>query len=175
LLKIGPTEPLVYVDKRRWTLTVDGTPRKIALDSEKGAGSHQIEFRFWSDTAIRDLPGNNAYTLFDWSFEILVPGGGLVWDKSDILFEAPETGYKESIRYEYTATMPREKWERVRYGRYFVKFADGSFGRIQFNIDGGSDRSPLYMESWLNLKPGSRNLATETMTVEVIDKEEPAD
>lgn len=173
LRKIGPSEPTFYVDQKRWKLPLDGTPRMIALDSEEGQGAHQIEFRFKSDW--HKLPMDNEINLklFDWSFEIRVPGGGLVWDRSDANFEAPEYGYKEWIRYEYSAIMPPKDWQRTRKGRYFVKFADGTYGRIQFSIDGGSDRSPLYMQSWLCLKPGSRNLGVGNMIIKVMDSEEP--
>lgn len=173
LLKIGPTEPMIHVGKKRWKLPLDGTPQVIALNTEEGQGVHQIQFRLRSSTHIRELPGNNAYTPFDWSFEIRVPGGGFAWDESDAKFEAPQFGYNETIRYEYPATMPREEWKRLRRGRYFVKFADGTYGRIQFEIDGGSDRKPLNMESWLSLKPGSRNLASENMIIEKMEIKEP--
>lgn len=173
LLKVGPFEPMIHVAKKRWKLPLDGTPRKIALDSEEGQGSHEIEVRFSSNW--NQLPMDNEINskLFEWSFEIRVPGGGLAWDRSDLEFEAPAAGYEESIRYEYSATMPREEWKRVLQGRYFVKFADDTYGRIQFSIDGGSDRIPLYMESWLSSKPGSRNLATENMIINMIESEEP--
>ncbi len=173
LHKLKVSEPMAYVAKRRWSLPLDGSPRLISIDSENGKGPHQIEVRLWSDTNIRELPGNNAYTAFDWSFEIQIRDGGLVWDQSDTEFEAPESGYRESIRYTYTADMPRENWKRFRDGRYFVKFSDGSYGRIQFSVDGGSDDMPFHMESWLNLTPGSRNLATENMTIKVMKADEP--
>jgi hypothetical protein len=175
LHKIGPVGPMMHVEKKRWKLPLDGTTRIIALNSEKGEGKHLIEFRFKSDW--NKLPMDNEINSkqFDWSLEIRIPKGGLAWDRNDANFEAPATGYREAIRYEYKATMPREKWKRMRYGRYFVKFADGTYGRIQFDIDGGSDRSPLSMESWLSLKPGSRNLATENMTIKKMDVEEPVD
>ncbi|MFC7338312.1 carboxypeptidase-like regulatory domain-containing protein [Haloferula chungangensis] len=173
LLKIGPVEPMIHISRKRWKLPLDGTPTMIALDSEEGQGAHEIEVRFASNW--NQLPKDNAINskLFDWSFEIRVPGGGLAWDPSDLEFEAPEAGYKESVRYEFPATLPRGEWKRVRDGRYFVKFADNTSGRIQFQIDGGSDRRPLRMESWLNLKPGSRNLATERMIINVVKSEEP--
>ncbi len=173
LLKLGLLEPLAYVKKKRWKLSVDGTPRTISLETEKGEGAHQIEFRFKSDWD--KLPANNEINskMYDWSFEIRISGGGLVWDESDAKFEAPDYGYKETIRYTYFAGMPREDWKRMRYGRYFVKFADGTHGRIQFDIDGSSDRSPLYMESWLNLKPDSRNLATKYMVINTMETKEP--
>ena len=160
LHKIGPVEPLVYIDDRRWRLAVDGTPRKIALDSEKGIGSHQIEFRFLSDW--NKLPMDNEINSkrYDWSLEAHIPGGGFIKNGSDYNFEAPEDGYVETIKFEYAASMPQEQWKRSRNERYFVKFADGTHGRIRFSIDGSSDMSPLLMTSWMNLKPGSRNLAS---------------
>jgi hypothetical protein len=173
LLKIGPTEPMVHVDKKRWKLPLDGTAQTIALNSIEGQGTHKIDFRFASNW--NKLPMDNEINskLFDWSFEIRVPGGGLIWDESDTKFEAPASGYKEVVRYEYSATMPRDEWKRVQRGRYFVRFADNTYGRIQFDIDGGSDRRPLYMESWLNLTPGSRNLATKNMIINVMESVEP--
>ena len=160
LHKIGPVEPLVYVNERNWRLAVDGMPRKIALDSEKGVGSHQIEFRFLSGW--NKLPMDNEINSkrYDWSLEAHIPGGGFLKNGSDYNSEAPEAGYLEPIKIEYAATMPKEQWKRSKSERYFVKFADGTHGRIRFDIDGSSDMSPLSMTSWLNLKPGSRNLAS---------------
>lgn len=156
----GPLEPLVFIRKKRWALAIDGTPLLIALDSEDGKGSHQIEFRLWSDTHSRREPGKNGYSAFDWTFEARIPGGGFIWSDSDLNFEAPQTGYKEMIRYHFPASLPRDKWKRFRNGRYFVKFSDGTFAHIKFDVDAGSDRKPLYMQSYFNPKIGSRNLAT---------------
>jgi hypothetical protein len=165
LHKIGPMEPMVYVKERNCRLPVDGTVRSIALDSEKGTGTHQIEFRF--KTGWVNIPDDNEHfgNRFDWTFEARIPGGGFIWSDNDYNFEAPESGYRESIRLEYKADMPREKWQRMVYGSFFVKFADGSHGRIRFSIDGMEREgdSPLMLASWLNLKPGSRNLATNRM------------
>lgn len=161
LHKIGPVEPLVYVKEKRWRLVVDGTPRKIALDSEKGIGAHQIEFRFLSGWS--QIPSGKRYgRRFDWSLEAHIPGGGFIKNKSDYNFVAPEAGYEETIQIEYAAAMPQGQWKRSRSERYFVIFSDGTHGRIRFDIDGASDDGPLSMTSWMNLKPGSRNLASFT-------------
>ncbi len=157
----GPLEPLVHVRQKRWKIALDGTPLLIALDSEDGKGSHQIEFKLWSDTLDRDKPGANVYDPYDWTFEARIPGGGFIWNDSDFNFEAPETGYKEMIRYHLPKSLPRDKWKGFRSGRYFVRFPDGTHARIFFDIDAGSNRRPLYMASWFNAKPGSRNLASE--------------
>lgn len=159
LHKIGPMEPMMYVECKNRMLPLDGTVRSIALDSEKGEGPHQIDFRFKSGR--NKLPERSSLsTPFDWSFEARISGGGFIWNDGEYNFEAPETGYKETIRIEYKADMPKEKWMNYVNGRFFVKFADGSYGRIRFSIDGIEDRVPLNLGSWLCLKPGSRNLAT---------------
>lgn len=159
LYKLGPMEPLVYFDDQRWRLQVDGTPRFVSLDTKNGTGPHQIEFRFTSNW--NQLPNENAsnFKRFDWKLEARIPNGGFVSNKSDYTFDAPESGYNETIVIDY----PKDhtKWEKTVNRRYFVKFADGTYGRIRFSIDGDSDRSPLLLTSWMNLKPGSRNLASE--------------
>ena len=154
---------MAYTEQKRWSLLVDGTPRKIALDSNDGIGPHQIEFRFMSDW--NKLPADNEINSkrYDWSFEARIPGGGFLKDASEYNFEAPPDGYQESIKIAYPSTMDPAQWKRFRFGRYFVKFADGSYGRLRFSIDGASDSNDgaLSMTSWLNLTPGSRNLASK--------------
>jgi len=162
LLKVGPVDPVFYVKAKRWRLALDNMPRKIALDSEEGKGSHIIEFRLKSGSTT--LPNTNErYGMtYDWNFEAKIPGGGFVQVDSDYKFEAPETGYQESIEFGSSASIPKEEWKRSIQRRYFVKFPDGSYGRIFLYVDAGTsaEYGPLNMTSWLNLKPGSRNLSS---------------
>lgn len=159
LHRLGQLEPLVYMAEERWHLPADGKPRSIALDSEKGVGPHQIEFRFDTDWAKIPKDSDALFGIFDWKLEMRIPGGGFVRNKSDYAFDAPESGYEESIRFDHPKDNPN--WKKTDSGRYFVKFPDGTYGRIRFGIDGISDSSPLMMTSWMNLKPGSRNLASD--------------
>ena len=142
---------------------VDGTPRKIALDSIDGIGPHQIEFRFMSDWD--KVPKDNEINSkrYDWSFEARIPGGGFLINASEYNFEAPPDGYQESIKIAYPSTMDPAQWNRSEFGRYFVKFPDGSYGRLRFSINGASNSNngALSMTSWLNLTPGSQNLASK--------------
>jgi len=160
LHEIGPVDPIFYVERTNRKLPVDGTLRAIALDSEKGQGDHKIEFRFKSDWS--KLPKDNEINnkRYDWSLEARIPGGGFLESDSDYKFEAPEKGYQETIKIEYSAKLPQDKWLYNVDRRYFVKFSDGSYGRIRFSIDASTDSAPLNMTSWLNLKPGSRNLSS---------------
>ena len=163
LLNPGPIEPLVCMLEKGWRITTDGKPRLIGLDFGDGNGSHQIEFRLWSNARDLDKPGANVYDAFDWTFEARILGGGFIWSDSDLNFEAPEAGYKEMIRYHLPKSLPRDKWKGFRNGRYFVRFSDGSYARIQISVDAGTEPNygPLKMKSWFNPKPGSRNLATD--------------
>ncbi len=169
LHEIGPTDPMMYM-KKRWKLPVNGNPVRIALDSEDGTGPHWIEFRFTSGW--NQLPMDNEINKkrFDWKLEARIPGGGFLHNDSEYNSEAPEDGYQESIEIEYLATMPQGTWKRSAHRSLFVKFADDSYGRIRFGIDGASDRRPLYMTSWLNLKPGSRNLASDQWDPTVVSE-----
>jgi hypothetical protein len=77
------------------------------------------------------------------------------------------------IRYHNPADSPPEKWKRVQHGRYFVKFPDGTHARIEFDVDGASDWSPLRMASWMSLKPGSRNLASPLKSSHMFQGDDP--
>lgn len=161
LHKIGTMEPLVFLREKNWPLPLDGSPKKIAIDDKKGIGSHEIEFRH--KTVPRNPTGQaNASDNGDWSFEARIPGGGFAWNDSDYDSEAPESGYSESIRLEYKADMPVEEYKAYVMGSFFVKFPDGCYGRIRLSIGQTNHERglPLGLTSWLNLKPGSRNLAT---------------
>ncbi|MBK1815089.1 carboxypeptidase regulatory-like domain-containing protein [Luteolibacter yonseiensis] len=157
---IGTPEPMSYTKETRWKLPIDGTPRRISLDSENGEGPHAIEFRFKSDCLT--LPDGGYGMRFDWSLDAAIPGGGFLWSGDSIMFEAPEQGYKETIHLEARASQPQDKWKRIKSGRYFVKFPDGSYGRLVLEVDGDTQvgESAITMTSWLNQKPGSRNLAS---------------
>jgi hypothetical protein len=159
LHKIGPLEPMAYVEQKRWSLPVDGSPRHIALDSKEGKGTHQIEFRFTSGWS--QIPSGKRYgKLYDWKLEARIPGGGFCMCPSDYAFDAPESGYQETLSIDFPAKLDKQ-WKSFAFRRRFVKFADGTHARIRFCIDGNTDRTPLSMTSWMNLKPGSRNLASD--------------
>jgi hypothetical protein len=162
LHRIGPTEPLVYVASQRWRLPVNGTPRIIALDNKTGTGRHQIEFRFKTEWI--NIPADNEHfgKQFDWSLEAKITGGGFIWNNSDFNSEAPQDGYKEKITVKFPQALLSNEWRRETYGSFFVRFPDGNYGRIKVNINGMTrdGESALRLESWLNLRSGSRNLST---------------
>ncbi|MES2477090.1 MAG: carboxypeptidase-like regulatory domain-containing protein [Verrucomicrobiota bacterium] len=162
----GTMEPLIHTNESRRRFVADGTPKKIFLDSEDGkSGTHALECRFV--TKRFQLPEKDFYSKrYDWSFEMRISGGGFVRNRSDLRdtanyqFEAPEAGYQETIRYDFPADQSSGEWKRALKDSFFVKFPDGTHGRIRFTLEGFTDRSPLLLETWWNPKPGPRNLAS---------------
>jgi Carboxypeptidase regulatory-like domain len=162
----GVMEPLVHQEDQRWKLPSDGTPQKIFLDSGNGQQPlRYIEFRFM--TKRFQLPKEQLYGHpYDWSLEIYILGGGFVRNENDLSlgsyyqFEAPLDGYQEVIKYGFSAQLPKEKWKKIVTDSFFVRFSDGTYGRIRFLIQGSSQNSPLLMETWWNPKSGSRNLSS---------------
>lgn len=162
----GELEPLVHLGQKNWALPSDGTPCEIALDSKDGnGGSHVIEFKFITKRFL--LPEDQLYTKqYDWSFEAVIPGGGFARNQNDLdmksyyQFEAPVDGYVEKIRYDFPSNLSKEQWTNFAMDSFFVRFPDGTHGRIRFTIHGLSNRKPLLMETWFNPKPGSRNLSS---------------
>jgi hypothetical protein len=159
LHKIGVLEPIMYIDDGAWHLPTDGNAKCISLDSIKGEGIHQIEFRFDTDWAKIPKDSDALFGVFNWKLELKIPGGGFVRNKSDFAFEAPEFGYEEKISFTHPINEPN--WEKGDGGRYFVRFSDGAYARIRFSICANSDTRQLLMTSWLNLNTGSRNLNSD--------------
>ena len=89
-----------------------------------------------------------------------IKDGGFCKRASDYAFEAPESGYQEQVVFDYPANMPAGQWKKFAHGRYFVKFADGIFGRITIRIEGFEVRKPISLSSCLGLRQGARNLAS---------------
>ncbi len=107
---------------------------------------------FRREPAVLQRPGQAA----TWSAELQIIGGGIIeapWD--DDVRQAPEAGYVDSLLYP-----EREQKQGVPYRAFYVKTADGRFGRLQIELDarGEGTTAPCYMESDMNPRAGSRNL-----------------
>jgi len=72
---------------------------------------------------------------FDWFCELTMPGGGFQPFKID-MDRAPETGYVETGRLEYSASDP--DWDDRADRDLIVKFADGTYGsiKVEMRMDG---------------------------------------
>jgi hypothetical protein len=143
LCKLMPSEPHIYIHHQPQTPPLDGTSNKITLDSKTGEGPHAIEYKY-------NFNGKQQGRL--WYIEASIPGGGFQKRSNHYQFEAPESGYVETIRHD-------DKWKESESRcsmdpGYFVKFPDGTHGYIELPRYGS-----FYINSFMNLKPGSRNLS----------------
>ena len=162
----GVMEPLIHIEEQRWKLPADGTLRKIFLDAPDGKqGGHAVEVRYKSE--YNQLPEEKLYGYrFNWGFELRVSNGGFVRNENDLRmgsyyqFEAPVEGYKEVVRYQFFNSQSENEWRKLAQDSLFVKFPDGSYGRIRFKIEGDAYKSPLILEAWYNSKLGSCNLSS---------------
>jgi hypothetical protein len=90
---------------------------------------------------------------FDWSWSVTVRNGGLLESTAEFDVVAPESGYKHrhELRFPHTA----DDWQRELMQKYFLRFDDGTYGRISFRLL--AHNGVLRFESFLN-PSGSRNL-----------------
>lgn len=147
LHKMGKTEPIVRIEKSA-LVRKDGTPINVDLMTGRLSPNGNFRVEAWTEAP----EGGQKFT---WRCRVTFPGGGLVERKGQFDFEAPEDGYEESVE----LGMPRDakQWASQQQRDYFVKLPDGRFARINFRMIAGGNHY-FVMESFLNPKPGSRNL-----------------
>ena len=144
-------EPLVHTEG---TLHVrgDGTPERWNLWEGESDPNGELSVILKREPAVLRRPGEAA----TWSTQLQIVGGGIIdapWDE-DIRM-APGEGYVDSRPYP-----DREQKEGVPYRSFYVKTADGKFGRLQVRLDVRVEgaTAPCYITSDMNPRPGSRNL-----------------
>lgn len=144
-------EPLTHV-KGNLRVRANGAPERWNLWQGESDPNGELMITFKREPALLQRPGQAA----TWSAELQIVGGGIIeaaWD--DDVRRAPEAGYVESVLYP-----DREQKQGVPYRSFYVKTADGRFGRLQIELDARSEGAgaPCYITSDLNPSPGSRNL-----------------
>ncbi|MBP6506009.1 MAG: carboxypeptidase regulatory-like domain-containing protein [Opitutaceae bacterium] len=153
LHKMGETEPMI---KSVGTVRLprDGTPTEITLRKERpvavGSARGDLRVEVWTDDANKD-----EHRRYDWRCRVTIPGGGLFERTGPFDFAAPADGYSSV----FEQAMPRSgsRWTNNLKKEFFVKLSDGCFARVRFELAAGGDHF-VYLESFLNPKPGSRNL-----------------
>lgn len=147
LHKMGKAEPLVRAEQSA-RIPKDGTPVTVDLATGRVSPNGNLRVEAWTAPP----EGTRRFT---WRCRLTVPGGGLVERKGQFDFEAPQDGYEESV--ELGMRQDAEQWTSDQQRDYFVKLPDGRFARINFRMIAGGNHY-FVMESFLNPKPGSRNL-----------------
>ncbi|MEM6885979.1 MAG: hypothetical protein AAF571_13205 [Verrucomicrobiota bacterium] len=152
LRKKGEAAELIRT-QNRFEMSNAGNPVGFSMETGKkvSPASANIQFEHWGDKAEKDATGN-----YDWRFRITVPGGGLIEREGQFDFEAPENGYDQSVEINMPTSLG-EDWKNSVNRNYFVRLADGNYGRMQLRIYGGRRFNLTIQESLVN-PSGSRNL-----------------
>lgn len=156
LHKMGETEPLIKLETGGVLVPQDGTPHKLSLRRERGrflsgSSNADLQIELWSGYKPPPPHGQR----YDWRVRVSVPNGGLVERGGTFNFEAPKDGYTAAFEFAMPATT--ERWQSRLEKEFFLKLADGCYARIDLKVIAGGDIF-VVLESYLNPKPGSRNL-----------------
>jgi hypothetical protein len=144
-------EPLIHV---KGSLRVRGeeVPERWNLWEGEPDPNGELAVTLRREPAVLERPGQAA----TWSADLEIIGGGIVeafWDED--VRRAPEAGYLPTIAY------PQADQKRgVPYRSFYVKTADGRFGRIQIKLDAYSQGATVRCSITGDMNPrrGSRNL-----------------
>jgi hypothetical protein len=156
-----PTEhnPLVLILRRR------EHPAKLVV-----LNSRQIDMGLNGQTVTIDLAtgrtdsgqlymtsrlGDTGSSRFDWSYDLSIPGGGVMERHGEFDFEAPAEGYVESQHIAMSADQPN--WSSDVMKDFFAKFSDGRFARFSITFYPGK-RNFIVFQSYVNPVVGDRNL-----------------
>ena len=155
LVKKGELEQTIHCERRYQPLSVNGPILRMYLD-ESGAG-HAVDFQLDVDPDAQPLGGTKE--RYPWSVLIKAPQGQVA-EQGGVGYVAPDGGYRPEVRLGYDASQLGEGWRSVVSPKtLFVRFDDGTHARLKFDLYSEMADEALYLESWFNPKPNSRQLA----------------
>jgi hypothetical protein len=154
LRKKGEAEPLVF-RQTLYGLKPDGTPQYIDL----GTGKKVTGGRPVGDIMIRlyRSPSGDP-NKFDWTLTLQgVGAAGLVESHDEFMFEAPDSGYENTIQIKEHVGDP--DYQRQITANYYIRLSDGkTYARIEAEIRPKyNDQGAVDLALYLN-PSGSRNL-----------------
>jgi len=154
LQKMGSTEPLIKVEAYV-PIPRDGTPVEVSLRHSRvkdtsGSKHGDLRVEAWTDDTHKD-----EHRRYDWRCRVSILDGGFAERTGEFAFEAPIDGYTPIFEFAMPRTTAR--WTNSVEREWFLCLADGCFARIRFKMAAGGDHF-FFVESYLNPKPGSRNL-----------------
>lgn len=142
----GETEPLIF--EKTGQIDVPKTGQPIFVDLQTGrVGKSGLQISSWV--------GDYTQPKFDWRYQLSVPSGVIIERRNRFDFQAPTDGYKLSVEINMPSTA--ERWAIDGEGDYFAKLADGKFARFSVRFYPRA-RNFVVIESYINPKPGNRNL-----------------
>jgi hypothetical protein len=149
LKKKAIAEPLIVLNTNAISVGTDGTPFEFNLEKGRVVKNETGTFRVQTWVDAHDPKSNQPY---HWKFRVTIPGGGLQIRTNEHGFTAPSSGYQG---YDEVDMAPGSaNWGNVCNRNYFVKLADGKYGRISLSIN---TKSFFVVDGYLN-PSSSQNL-----------------
>jgi hypothetical protein len=147
----GSGTNLIHYDKS-FSLARDGMPILVDLPSGKvmPSSGNALQVRVWTYDDQK-----KEGSKYDWRCRVSVPGGGLQTNDEEFPFLAPASDYvaEDIIDMPVTNTV---QWSYIVHRHYYVRTADGNFGRMVFTMVAGGGN---FCEINLYFNPaGSQNL-----------------
>lgn len=101
----------------------------LAADSLRIIGKNEGDAH-WDPVKLKNVVNNRYYP---WSFQLDLPGGGLLETDDLFLFRPPESGYQES--YEFAVTDAPEDWAGDVFGKkFYFKTGNGNYGSFILDV-----------------------------------------
>lgn len=94
---------------------------------------------------------------YDWRCEVVVEGGSIQEVKDEHSFIAPESGYASSAVIDMPKTLDSKMWSSRANKHYWMRFSDGTFGKVSFKMIAGGDHFTV-IDGFRNPSPNDRNL-----------------
>lgn len=151
MIQVSATEPLIH-NEGGLNVSGDGTDWRWNLWSGEPDDKGELAVVLRRKPAVVERLGQ----VVDWSADLHVIGGGIVealWEEE--IHRAPESGYSATVP--YPKNPPREG---VGHSSFYLRTADGKYGRIQVELYPGDDGPTVrcFITSDMNPRPDSRNL-----------------
>jgi hypothetical protein len=155
LHKQGTLEPLEQIGPESSGLPVEGTPIMLEFGPKDLVHKPSFLIRAWSNENEKTDRGT-----YDWKVDIRINDGGIAPRQDRLDFIAPESGYSPSVTIEMPANLARPAWQDVIDRMYFVRFSNGTFARVRFDI-AAPPHGSVRISGFINPKVGSRNLEAD--------------
>jgi hypothetical protein len=151
LLKKGAAEPLLQCSVEL-ELPGNGSGRAVDLLVGKIAVTGQLQIKTWKPP----LSTEPIPKPYDWRIIIEIPGGGFVEHQDTFPFTAPEAGYVSSVDLHMSPDLGPQWRVGIEKNYYFRFGTSPRYGRLILRTNG--DSKVVFVDYYLNPKPGSRNL-----------------
>jgi len=154
MYKLQGAEPMVHAQFMQGGIPCDGTSISFNLLT----GKKDDPQKDLIGTLVRNPVNIKPGIPFDYSLTLAVPEGGLIAANDLYPYEAPNSGYQQSIVIDHPAAI--KGWSPIIEQWYYFKARSGTvYGRIKVHLTADYDGPVTHLELDIYANPsGSRNL-----------------